>query len=470
MKFCDKLPKLRKQNNITQEQLADKMGVSRQAVSKWEQGISIPDMDKMIQLCNILNCTLEDLLDDGVIEDNKNQTKKNNFQDYFHDFLKYITNIYNMFCAMKFKEKIKCLFEMLLVFSILLIFFLLIFSLIDDFLLDNLNLIPVAGNLISFLLSNILILALIILGLIIFFHIFKIRYLDYYVTIEDKNTTEQKIETPIENANTLEKTTNHEYINIPKKEKIIIRDPKHSSFSFFEFLVKIFLFITKIFVSFFTILVVIFFLFAIIFLVFLLWHINFGIIFLYISIAVFGVLILTYIFLELFYNFLISHKQHFKRIFILAILALLLFGFGTGSAIVTYLNFDSVVKIDTKTDIIQLEMDENLILMNDTYYFNPIYEIDDDKENIEIKVVHPTITEVSLNKYLSWDYLITNLYLRGNFFETYHFVLNTVKNKEMLPQNEQLPFDVTITLSTKNYQKLMSNKEKYENYLQTIYN
>ena len=88
MKFCDKLPKLRKQNNITQEQLADKMGVSRQAISKWEQGISMPDMDKMIQLCNILNCTLEDLLDDGVIEDNKNQTKKNNFQDYFHDFLK----------------------------------------------------------------------------------------------------------------------------------------------------------------------------------------------------------------------------------------------------------------------------------------------------------------------------------------------------------------------------------------------
>lgn len=83
MKFCDKLPKLRKQNNITQEQLADKMGVSRQAVSKWEQGISIPDMDKMIQLCNILNCTLEDLLDDGVIEDNKNQTKKIIFKIIF---------------------------------------------------------------------------------------------------------------------------------------------------------------------------------------------------------------------------------------------------------------------------------------------------------------------------------------------------------------------------------------------------
>lgn len=46
MKFCDKLPKLRKQNNLSQELLADKLGVSRQAVSKWEQGSSYPDMEK----------------------------------------------------------------------------------------------------------------------------------------------------------------------------------------------------------------------------------------------------------------------------------------------------------------------------------------------------------------------------------------------------------------------------------------
>ena len=70
MRFCDKLPKLRKENNLSQEQLADRLGVSRQAVSKWESGSSYPDMDKMIQICNILNCTLEDLLDDGVIKQN----------------------------------------------------------------------------------------------------------------------------------------------------------------------------------------------------------------------------------------------------------------------------------------------------------------------------------------------------------------------------------------------------------------
>ena len=50
MKFCDKLPKLRKENNLSQELLADKLGVSRQAVSKWESGSSYPDMEKMIDM------------------------------------------------------------------------------------------------------------------------------------------------------------------------------------------------------------------------------------------------------------------------------------------------------------------------------------------------------------------------------------------------------------------------------------
>ena len=76
MRFCDKLSKLRRQNNITQEQLADRLEISRQAVSKWESGTSVPDISKMMELCNILNCTLEDLLDDGVIGSSKPENTK----------------------------------------------------------------------------------------------------------------------------------------------------------------------------------------------------------------------------------------------------------------------------------------------------------------------------------------------------------------------------------------------------------
>lgn len=67
MQFYEKLSKLRKANNLSQEQLAEKLNVTRQAVSKWESGESYPDMAKIIQLCKILNCSLNELMDDGVM-------------------------------------------------------------------------------------------------------------------------------------------------------------------------------------------------------------------------------------------------------------------------------------------------------------------------------------------------------------------------------------------------------------------
>ena len=47
--------------NITQEELAEKMNVSRQTVSKWELNTAQPEMDKAIELCGLFNCTLDDL-------------------------------------------------------------------------------------------------------------------------------------------------------------------------------------------------------------------------------------------------------------------------------------------------------------------------------------------------------------------------------------------------------------------------
>ena len=89
MRFCDKLLNLRKKNNFSQEQLAEKLNVSRQAVSKWESGSTYPDMEKMLLLCNILNCTLEELMDDGVIKTSDMCSNKLNGNNWFNDFLKY---------------------------------------------------------------------------------------------------------------------------------------------------------------------------------------------------------------------------------------------------------------------------------------------------------------------------------------------------------------------------------------------
>ena len=52
----------RKSKNITQEQLAEKLYITDRAVSKWERGLSLPDADKMLDLCNILDINVNELL------------------------------------------------------------------------------------------------------------------------------------------------------------------------------------------------------------------------------------------------------------------------------------------------------------------------------------------------------------------------------------------------------------------------
>ena len=62
MKFNEKLVMLRKQHNLSQEQVAEKLGVARQTISKWELGETTPEMDKLILISEIYNITLDELV------------------------------------------------------------------------------------------------------------------------------------------------------------------------------------------------------------------------------------------------------------------------------------------------------------------------------------------------------------------------------------------------------------------------
>lgn len=64
MNFGDKLAKLRKEQNYTQEQLAVLLGVSRQSVSKWESNTAYPETEKLIRLSDLFGCSLDYLLKD----------------------------------------------------------------------------------------------------------------------------------------------------------------------------------------------------------------------------------------------------------------------------------------------------------------------------------------------------------------------------------------------------------------------
>lgn len=66
MKLGQKIAELRKKNNLSQEGLAEKMNVSRQAVSKWESGQSIPDIEKIVALSELFGVTTDYLLKSGA--------------------------------------------------------------------------------------------------------------------------------------------------------------------------------------------------------------------------------------------------------------------------------------------------------------------------------------------------------------------------------------------------------------------
>lgn len=64
----EKLSRLRKDNNYTQEQLADILGVSRQSVSKWESDIAFPETEKLIKISELFDCSVDYLLKENSVQ------------------------------------------------------------------------------------------------------------------------------------------------------------------------------------------------------------------------------------------------------------------------------------------------------------------------------------------------------------------------------------------------------------------
>ena len=78
MEIGKKIHQFRKLSGISQEQLAEKLNVSRQTISKWETGATLPDIQSIVKFCNIFQVTLNDLLLD---EKNTNHTDQITLQD-----------------------------------------------------------------------------------------------------------------------------------------------------------------------------------------------------------------------------------------------------------------------------------------------------------------------------------------------------------------------------------------------------
>ncbi|PNV65878.1 XRE family transcriptional regulator [Rubneribacter badeniensis] len=76
MSFAENLVYLRQHYGVTQEGLAEQLGVSRQTVSKWEAGTNYPEMDKLLALCDLFHVSMDDLMRGSVHIAKENDTER----------------------------------------------------------------------------------------------------------------------------------------------------------------------------------------------------------------------------------------------------------------------------------------------------------------------------------------------------------------------------------------------------------
>lgn len=93
MNFSQNLMNLRKKAGLSQDKLAEQLHITRQAVSKWESGASVPDADTLMQLCKILDATPNQLLWDSS-ESNPDSDSKAHFSN---DRIFVLSSVFLMF-------------------------------------------------------------------------------------------------------------------------------------------------------------------------------------------------------------------------------------------------------------------------------------------------------------------------------------------------------------------------------------
>ena len=88
MTFAEKLKSMRKQSGMSQEKLAEKIGVSRQAITKWENNSGIPDIENMLALSSLFNVSVDELLSNEKIEKKQDDYLYESVTEYDIDNIK----------------------------------------------------------------------------------------------------------------------------------------------------------------------------------------------------------------------------------------------------------------------------------------------------------------------------------------------------------------------------------------------
>ena len=461
MILSDNLKIIRKENNLSQEQLAEKLGVSRQAVSKWESGQSYPEMDKVLLICKLFNYNINELMNENIKEVSETKQSKIDINKYIDDFFEFITKTVDMLCTMKFMQKLKCFIEQIFI-TIFLVCIFAIIGVVGTVVLTGL--IGELPNVIYYTIFNILksiyiVLALVV-GTTILLHIFKIRYLDYYEIVKENDIDEndnKNEETIIEKSNANGKK--RKLFIRKEKQKIIIRDPEHSQSKFLTGIIKIVLMCIKII----TVFIGIGFAFSFIGLVALLvlsfLFIKTGIMFVGGLLGIISALIINFIILQILYNFVVGKKNYKTRIAILLITSLILAGISIGMILIGATQFNIIEENNLEAeDTYNIEMTDNLLIGNPK---KDIEYIENDSDKVKIVVNYAKHYKTTLLNRNETIYIFTQTD-NNNFIDMIRDFIKDINNKEI--KNYNYNNKITVYSSKSNIEKMKKNRQlQFEN-------
>jgi len=442
MNLADNLKKIRKEHNLSQEQLADELGVSRQSVSKWESNQAYPEMDKVLQICKIFNLNIDELLNQDIKEVNEQKQTKNNINKYIDDFLEFITKFIDMFSSMKFKQKVKFILEQLFIMSMILLVLLIIGVIGSWLIIDIFSFLPNdVYHIIYTIIKDIYIISGLILSFLLILYIFKTRYLDYYVFIEKDE------ECRMENVK--------KELILDKKEKIIIRDPEHSGYKFIAALLKFLLIVIKCFATFIAIvfcfsLVGFIFCFVVSFM-----FVKTGLIFLGTLLILLSCIAINLLILETIYNFIVSKKTKKRLLFISFIVALLIFGSGCGLFFIGFTNFNIKTDYNTKEEKV-ITMRDDLVITDS--FMGQINYFESDNSDIKIIIEHSKYYDVHIVEYNidNQNKYVINFDIISNYeiMDITRKQISDINNKEYINYNN---YKINIYTTKENIEKLKNN-------------
>ncbi len=462
MNFANNIKAIRKENNLSQEQLAEKLGVSRQSVSKWESGQSYPEMDKILLICNLFNCDIGELMNDNIKEINETKQSKTKINKTIEDFFDYITRLVEMFMAMTFKQKFKCLLEQLINIGVLILICLLAWAVLDMALSGIFGFLEASwftGIMTVF--NSLFIIVSIIFSLTTLLHIFKIRYLDYYEIVKPEKPIDAEVGEEQSNEENTEPQNNdqakpaHKSFFSRSREKIIIRDPKHSSSRFLISAMKAIVLFFKLFLGLVGICVAISFICLLTLLVTIFLFAKTGLLFIGIFLVTLAILALNFVILRLIYNLLASRKSRKNITALILILSLITSGIGMGLTFIGTTQFNIINTSITEKSEFTIPMSDNLSIGSGHC---PIKYVDNNSNEVKIEVIHSEYREISLENYNDTVYVYVNDIT--NSFEMLRTIIKDINNKQINSYLFDNPINSIIIYSSKtNIEKLKANDE-----------